>query len=220
MKNVRLWYKKQGTAKYASHLDLVRCFSRAVRRAGIPIWYTEGFNPKPYMTFALPLSLGQQGLREPLDIRIVDEISPDDIAERLNDALPEGLSIVGAGEPVMESKEIAFALYSVELEFSSEDEAAHFAGEAEKIISGGELNAQKKSKKGIKTVNLCEMIEDFSVSQNADICKISMTVAAGNTLNLNAELLIDTLEAAACNEDYVRSIVREKLLTKDMTEFC
>ncbi len=220
MKNVRLWYKKQGTAKYASHLDLVRCFSRAVRRAGIPIWYTEGFNPKPYMTFALPLSLGQQGLREPLDIRIVDEISPDDIAERLNDALPEGLSIVGAGESVMEPKEIAFALYSVELEFSSEDEAAHFAGEAEKIISGGELNAQKKSKKGIKTVNLCEMIEDFSVSQNADICKISMTVAAGNTLNLNAELLIDTLEAAAGDEDYVRSIVREKLLTKDMTEFC
>ena len=220
MKNVRLWYKKQGTAKYASHLDLVRCFSRAVRRAGIPIWYTEGFNPKPYMTFALPLSLGQQGLREPLDIRIVDEMSPDDIAERLNDALPEGLSIVGAGESVMEPKEIAFALYSVELEFSSEDEAAHFAGEAEKIISGGELNAQKKSKKGIKTVNLCEMIEDFSVSQNADICKISMTVAAGNTLNLNAELLIDTLEAAAGDEDYVRSIVREKLLTKDMTEFC
>ena len=220
MKNVRLWYKKQGTAKYASHLDLVRCFSRAVRRAGIPIWYTEGFNPKPYMTFALPLSLGQQGLREPLDIRIVDEISPDDIAERLNDALPEGLSIVGAGESVMEPKEIAFALYSVELEFSSEDEAAHFAGEAEKIISGGELNAQKKSKKGIKTVNLCEMIEDFSVSQNADICKISMTVAAGNTLNLNAELLINTLEAAAGDEDYVRSIVREKLLTKDMTEFC
>lgn len=220
MKNVRLWYKKQGTAKYASHLDLVRCFSRAVRRAGIPIWYTEGFNPKPYMTFALPLSLGQQGLREPLDIRIVDEISPDDIAERLNDALPEGLSIVGAGEPVMEPKEIAFALYSVELEFSSEDEAAHFAGEAEKIISGGELNAQKKSKKGIKTVNLCEMIEDFSASHNANTCKISMTVAAGNTLNLNAELLIDTLEAAAGNEDYVRSIVREKLLTKDMTEFC
>ncbi|MDD6220816.1 MAG: TIGR03936 family radical SAM-associated protein [Clostridia bacterium] len=220
MKNVRLWYKKQDTAKYASHLDLVRCFSRAVRRAGIPIWYTEGFNPKPYMTFALPLSLGQQGLCEPLDIRIVDEISPDDIAERLNAALPEGLSIVGAGESVMEPKEIAFALYSVELEFSSEDEAAHFAGEAEKIISGGELNAQKKSKKGIKTVNLCEMIEDFSVSQNADICKISMTVAAGNTLNLNAELLIDTLEAAAGDEDYVRSIVREKLLTKDMKEFC
>ena len=108
----------------------------------------------------------------------------------------------------------------MELEFSSEGEAAHFAGEAKKIISGGELNAQKKSKKGIKTVNLCEMIEDFSVSQNADICKISMTVAAGNTLNLNAELLIDTLEAAAGNEDYVRSIVREKLLTKDMTEFC
>ncbi|MGN0568507.1 MAG: TIGR03936 family radical SAM-associated protein, partial [Acutalibacteraceae bacterium] len=48
MKNVRLWYKKQGAAKYASHLDLVRCFSRAVRRAGIPICYTEGFNPKPY----------------------------------------------------------------------------------------------------------------------------------------------------------------------------
>ncbi|MBQ2774632.1 MAG: DUF2344 domain-containing protein [Clostridia bacterium] len=220
MKNVRLWYKKEGLAKYGSHLDLVRCFSRAVRRAQIPIWYTEGFNPKPYMTFPLPLSLGQQGVHEPLDIRIIDDISYDEIVNRMNSALPIGLEIVSAGESVMDSKEISFAEYSVKLDFQSADKAQYFAKQASAIIAGGELMAEKKSKKGIKTVNLCEMVQDFCAEADNEICEIKMIIAAGNTLNLNADLLVETLEKATECEDYVRSIVREKLLTKDMTDFC
>ena len=220
MKNVRLWYKKEGLAKYVSHLDLVRCFSRAIRRAQIPIWYTEGFNPKPYMTFPLPLSLGQQGVHEPLDIRITDEISYDEIVSRMNSALPTGLEIVVAGEPQMDSKEIAFAEYSAELDFEYSDKAQHFANKATTVIDSGELMAEKKSKKGIKTVNLCEMVKSFEVEAENEICRIKTVIAAGNTLNLNAELLIDTLEKKTDCEDYVRSIVREKLLTNEITEFC
>ncbi len=220
MKNVRLWYKKEGLAKYASHLDLVRCFSRAVRRAQIPIWYTEGFNPKPYMTFPLPLSLGQQGMHEPLDIRITDEISCDEIVKRMNSTLPTGLKIVLAGDPVMDSKEIAFAEYSAELDFQDSDKAQRFAKTAAAVIESGELMAEKKSKKGIKTVNLCEMVKSFSADAENETCKIKTVISAGNTLNLNVELLIDTLEKATECEDYVRSIIREKLLTNDMTDFC
>ena len=68
MKPVRILLKKTGLAIYISHLDMNRCLSRAVIRAKIPLWYTEGFNPKPYLNFLCPLALGQEGLAEPLDL--------------------------------------------------------------------------------------------------------------------------------------------------------
>ena len=61
---VRIFFVKEGPSKYMSHLDLMRCMTRTLRRAGVPIWYTEGFNPHPFMTFAMPLSLGTSGLCE------------------------------------------------------------------------------------------------------------------------------------------------------------
>ena len=75
MREVRLRFSKTGQAKYISHLDVNRVFSRALSRARINLWYTEGFNPHPYMSFSLPLSLGVESLCENVDIRIVDVIS-------------------------------------------------------------------------------------------------------------------------------------------------
>ena len=57
-RDLRLFYTKTGSAKYISHLDVMRAFQRAFRRSKIPVWYTEGFHPHLYLTFALPLSLG------------------------------------------------------------------------------------------------------------------------------------------------------------------
>ena len=56
MINIRVFYHKTSRAKYISHLDIMRCMQRAVVRAGLPVWYTEGFNPHIYLTFSLPLS--------------------------------------------------------------------------------------------------------------------------------------------------------------------
>ena len=65
MQNIRIFFEKRGRVKYISHLDLMRAMSRAVRRAALPIWYTEGFNPKPYLSFPLPLPLGQEACARP-----------------------------------------------------------------------------------------------------------------------------------------------------------
>ena len=113
MFEVRLWLSKQGRIKYVSHLDMFRLMQRAVRRAEIPLWYTEGFNPHPYISFLLALSLGTEGLREPVDIRIVDEMTTDEIKNRLNAAMPEGLCIEAVTTPVMKPSEIAFGSYRV-----------------------------------------------------------------------------------------------------------
>ena len=90
MKTVRIWFRKIGTAKYISHLDLNRCMARAMRRAAIPAWVTEGFNPHLFLTFALPLSLGQEGLDESMDIKLADDAEIDDIPAKLNATLPAG----------------------------------------------------------------------------------------------------------------------------------
>ena len=65
--------------------------SRALKRAQIPLWYTEGFNPHPYMSFSLPLSLGVESLCESVDLRIIGDITNDEIKYRLNNVLPQDI---------------------------------------------------------------------------------------------------------------------------------
>ena len=115
MKSVRIWYRKEGAAKYMSHLDLVRVMGRVFHRAGIPLWYTEGFNPHPFMTFALPLSLGTVGLRETMDIKLEDEISREAILEKMNPCMPDGITVFDVTDPVMKTGAIDFGQYRIEL---------------------------------------------------------------------------------------------------------
>lgn len=219
MKSVRLWYKKDGLAIYTSHLDMNRCFTRAVRRAEIPLWYTEGFNPHPYMTFLMPLPLGQVGMREPLDIRIEGEISFGEIKKKLNAVMPEGLEIVDVSKPEYKPNEIAAAEYEIVAEFSTEGEAQGFVSGAKSIVDSGMLNAEKRSKKGIKTVNLCELIRKFDIESCDNNIHINTVLAAGNTVNLNAELLLNTLLSQFAAETESVSIVRTKLLREDLSIF-
>lgn len=88
LNTVRLCFSKTGRAKYISHLDLTRTMTRVIRRAGIPLWYTEGFNRHPYITFAAPLSLGYEGLRESMDLRLEEELPMEELVGRMNAAAP------------------------------------------------------------------------------------------------------------------------------------
>lgn len=219
MKSVRIWFEKSGLAVYISHLDMNRCMTRAVRRAEIPLWYTEGFNPHPYMTFLMPLPLGQTGKREPLDIRIEQDMSFDEIKDRLNSVMPEGISIVDVSEPFNKANEIAAAEYEIITEFLSEGEAEGFAAGAQDVIESGVLNAEKRSKRGIKTVNLCEMVRSFECTANENKVITKAVLAAGNTVNLNAELLMNALFAEFAAEPEKNSITRTKLLRDDLSIF-
>ena len=108
MRTVRIWFQKIGTARFISHLDLTRCMSRAIHRAKIPLWYTQGFNPRAFLTFALPLSLGVAGERESVDIKLEDDgPSNEELVVRLNEALPNDLPVLAVTEPVMKPGKIA-----------------------------------------------------------------------------------------------------------------
>ncbi len=219
MKSVRLWFKKDGLAVFISHLDMNRCMTRAVRRAEIPLWYTEGFNPHPYMTFLMPLPLGQVGMREPLDIRIEGEMSFSEIKKRLNAVMPEGIEIVDVAKPECKPNAIAAAEYEILVDFVSSDEAQGFVSGVKSIIDGGVLNAEKRSKKGIKTVNLCEMIRSFEIESAENTVHIKAVLAAGNSVNLNAELLVSSLLSQFAAETEGMTIVRTKLLQEDLSIF-
>ena len=83
LKNVRLFYKKGDRMRFISHLDMTRFMSRLIRRAGLPVWYTEGFNPHAYFNFALPLSLGFESEYEVMDFRFEDDDFSIEAAEKI-----------------------------------------------------------------------------------------------------------------------------------------
>ncbi|MBF7083706.1 DUF2344 domain-containing protein [Desulfallas sp. Bu1-1] len=93
MPRYRICYSKHGPARYISHLDLVRALERALRRAGLPVAYSEGFNPHPRLSFAAPLPVGSEGLAELVDVETTAPVARRELAGRLNAALPRGLSV-------------------------------------------------------------------------------------------------------------------------------
>lgn len=223
MRCVRIWFAKEGRAKYISHLDIVRCMSRAVRRAGLPLWYTEGFNPHPYMMFALPLSLGFSSQCESMDIRIEGEMPVTEIGDRMRAVMPEGLRILSVREPVMQPGEIAFADYSATLFFDAPRQAAAFLHGAGTALAGGSLIVQKPGKAGhrkvMKEVDLLPLIQNCSMEQKANAVLLKLILPAGNTTNISPVLLLDALEEKAGVQDARREITRMALLTKDMETF-
>ena len=223
MRSVRLNFSKTGRAIYVSHLDLTRIMSRAIRRAGLSMWFTEGFNPHPYLTFALPLSLGQSSDCEYMDIRITDDMTNDEIITRLNGALPDGINILSAGDPVFDAKEIEKAMYFVKIVFKNNQQAEKFYSTADELVKGEELLAEKIGKKGHrkvkKTVNLIDYIYDIKLTCSDNTVNMQCILAAGNTNNLNPSLLVETIEKHTGEEDTQIHIVRKKLITKNNKNF-
>ena len=108
MIKLRLRFTKEGKAKYISHLDLMRTMERAFFRAGIAIRHTEGFNPHPYLSFALPLPVGMESGCELMDFELTGGLPPKEIPTLLNTVLPEGLRVTDIYEPSRKMKEIAW----------------------------------------------------------------------------------------------------------------
>ena len=197
MQCVRIWFHKNGRAKYISHLDLMRSMTRAVKRAGIPLWYTEGFNPHPYMTFPLPLSLGVESDRECMDIRVEDGVSLEEIKKSFENKMPEGLDVFDVTVPFNDAKEIKSALYELKLKFLSKDEANEYMEKVQTAIDEKILIGHKKGKQGrrkvMKEIPLSDKIFDFEVKAEDDMLLIEVSLSAGNENNINPTVFLNAL---------------------------
>lgn len=194
MRCVRIWFSKTGRVKYVSHLDIMRCMTRAVRRAEIPLWYTEGFNPHPYLNFLQPLPLGVEGMNEPLDIRIEGDISDQEITDRLNAVLPVGITVARVTEPYMKPADIAFAEY--EIYFEKESCTTELL---EKAMQSGALICEKMGKvngrKKIKQVDVSGNIKSYSIRDRGDCLIMNVVFPCGNTKNVNPMNLMSAVNA-------------------------
>lgn len=224
MRCVRIRFSKTGRIIYVSHLDVNRLMARAVRRAELPMWYTEGFNPHPYIAFALPLSLGQSSECEYMDIRIESDMTNDEVRAKLSSVMPEGVEILSAADPVYNINDICAAKYLTKLIFNSESEAEAFGTKAEALMNGCELTAEKKGKQGrrkvLRQVNLIEQIFEKSVEVRDNSVILNLTVAAGSSVNLNPALLVETLEKKIEIFSDLQYIERKDLVVGSGKSFC
>lgn len=220
MRCVRIRFTKTGRMIYVSHLDINRLMTRAVRRAELPMWYTEGFNPHPYIAFALPLSLGQSSECEFMDIKIETDMTNQEVYERLSSVMPQGMNILEVSDPTFDINDISAAKYEVRLVFNNESEATGFFEKSKEILDGDELLAEKKGKKGhrkvMKTVNLIEQIYEKNIEQKGSEVNLYLTVCAGNTANLNPALLTEALQNQTGINYDMQYIQRTALVAKNI----
>ncbi len=213
MKDVRIYFKKIGRMKFISHLDLQRFMIRMIRRSGIPVWYSEGFNPHPYITFALPLSLGFESTYDVMDLRLDDDLYPlSQALDKLKNVMPEGIELFGIGEPLMKVGRIAYAQY----EISYDDLDERVCKKINAFLSLPQILTEKKNKKGkMNTVDLAPNIKSFEVGKD----KVTLVLAAGGSNNLNPKLLLEAFEKAENINLPYGSVVRTMLYNEHMEEF-
>lgn len=214
--DIRVWFTKKGDIKFISHLDLNRFMQRALKRAKLPLWHTEGFNPHPYVTFALPLSLGQESECEVLDFRLVTPMPFEEIKQRLQDAFPVGMEVIKVAVPVKKAKEIAWAGYEITLWglSSLKDAVANF-------LCQPEIKVTKRTKKGGESVvDLAPHLKDVSVNVEEGSLNLQLKMPSGSTLNLNPSLLMGALQENLKMEQLPLQIVRTGIYTENGEEFC
>lgn len=219
MRSIRIWFTKKDASKYISHLDLTRCLIRAFRRTDIPLWYTEGFNPHPYLVFGLPLPLGVEGLREVLDIRLTDDnYTNERVLAELNRVTVPGIEFLEVAEPVEKNLAIAKGRYTVEI--PNINDAKRFYTLIKNEINKGDIIIEKKTKKGgIKEINVCEHLKDFNCSFDGGSVQMSFVLPAGNDFTVNPVSFCKELFSRVGEPDILHRIVRHSLHTKDMKEF-
>ncbi|KNF09443.1 hypothetical protein CLPU_3c02220 [Gottschalkia purinilytica] len=202
MTNIRAKFTKCNDLKYISHLDLMRLFQRAFRRADIPLKYSEGFNPQPKMAFATALSLGVSSDGEYMDIELEDNIDIKEFVDRTNSVLPDGIKIVKASDK--DTKESIMALirwseYIVEVSLIEKIDKETIDNEINKFMKMEEIIVVKEKKKGYKVVRKEDNVRDrirkliiLDYEDNTIIFK--MMLKTGSNGNLKPEVVIDKLD--------------------------
>ena len=170
----RLLFEKTGNAVWISHLDLMRLFQRAFKRAGLNLTHTQGFNQRPSVSIALPLSVGVDSRCELLDFDLDGQaVGIDQIRERLNAALVEGVKVLSVYEGGSKIKNLALLECVVSLEY---DRGIPEGGikEIAELVGRSSLMVEKKGKNGITEQDIIPMIRRIAVRQ-ADENTVSLS---------------------------------------------
>ena len=222
-RTLRVRFRKVGNLQYISHLDLQRTFSRVLVRAGLPLWYTKGFNPHIKMVFGMPLPVGSESECELLDIRIEREMSCEEVKARLNRELTDELAVLEVYPATEKFTAIAFAEYEYTIVTTGANAA--LAAQIDEALQGGGLTVTKKSKSGEKEVDLSAHILSAEVRFEEGLIFVCAKLSAAEGKYISPEALITALRAKTGilsgdpTKEHYRILRRRALLADGKTEF-
>ena len=189
---LRLRYSKTGGAKYISHLDLLSVIRRAFLRAGLNLKYSEGFNPHPYMSAALPLPVGCASVCELMDFGITGAPETDGIAEMISAVLPEGLKVREVYSPERKFSDIKWVEISSRL-FYDAGAAPDASARLTDIFSADRIVVAKKSKRGVSRIDIAPFIMDVSIIRDDNLVMIAKVSAQDPTVSHS--MLLDAISS-------------------------
>jgi radical SAM-linked protein len=193
---LRLIFAKKKQIKYISHLDLALAWERALRRASMPLAYSQGFNPRPKMQFASGLPLGATGAAEILDIIVTEPIPPTDALARIKLALPRGIALTSVEEVPLKAPALQQLLRQAEYKVTVETDlpAETLSTRIEQLLAAGELIQTRRRQKKEEQIDLRPWLHDLRLDQVAAAeAHLFMRLTAGQFGNLRPETVLDAL---------------------------
>lgn len=206
MYSIRIRFTRGEDVKFISHLDLMKAFERAIRRAGLPIAYSQGFNPHPQMVFGLPLPVGVTSDGEYADFELVRQMDPEEFMTVLNGSLPGGIQITAAGVKNIKTNimaAISAADYLLDIFLNEMVSLEEVAAKVDKMMKMQCIKVLKEGKDSAKEIDIRPLIlsvkpeELMRVPSGYEGFKTAFAVRAGfkagSAANLRPELFIKAL---------------------------
>lgn len=191
MDKLRLRFKKTGRAIYISHLDLMHTMQRAFSRAGYELRYSEGFNPHPQISIALPLSVGTGSACEIMDFKLKNDVDLAELPARLTAVMPEGIEVIEAYEQQRKTAELKWLRVTGVFEYDDRDASLMIDG-LNAFFEQNEIVITKKTKRGLGETDIRPAIRSIDFSRHNGLVAVDAVISAQEP-TLNSELLADAL---------------------------
>lgn len=195
MDKIRMRFKKTGRAIYISHLDLMQTMQRAFNRAEYRIKYSEGFNPHPTISIALPLSVGASSVCEIMDFILTEEVDLNELPDRLNAVLPEGIEVIEAYPMQRKVAQLKWLLINGVFEYDDRDTGV-MAEKLSEFYSAQEIVITKKTKRGMGETDIRPGIKEISFEPGDGVVKVTAIISAQEP-TINPDLLSNAVSQKA-----------------------
>lgn len=212
-------FTKEENIKFISHLDVLKTIQKNIRRAGLPIEYSQGFNPHMNTSIAQPLSVGVYSSGEYMDMVLTTEVNEEEIVDKLNKTAPSGIKYISAlAVPYVEGEKkvpqamalIDAARYTIKIKYS---DVLKLEEEVNKLLEVKEWNTIKKSKKGEKEVDIRPLVKEFSFWIKDEFLILNVVISTGSREHLSADLLVNYIQQKTSNAllDSFVNVKREEM---------
>lgn len=207
MSTHRITFAKRGSLIFVSHLDFAHSFTRALKRAELPLKYSEGFNPHPKQVFALPLSVGMVGENELCDITLTEDFSHEEVKSRLEKAFTHEIEIKDVTDPDIKMGKVKSAEYVLVFEnlTASKEELENTLSNLSPVMKTTKSGKEKE-------LDIKSMVYGSDVKQEDNKTILTLTLAASGESYLNPDLVLVSMRSSSLDIPDEYDITRTRIL--------